>query len=342
MSTEGMSQEGMEALQAHVARHFGAVQHVFHELLSDELHVDVLLVDPERGSPAIATMGMSGLPMPGAAEAGVPARLELVMRVEPRQPWPGADLKDERNYWPIRQLKGLARLPLRTGKPLAAGHTIASDPPEPFAPGVPFCALGLLEPLDPAARTLRLPDGTEVHFLQVVALQADELEAARANPGVALAEMFADEEDRVAAEDRGSRADDAPDEERDAALALYQRGRRVLGGCAAALAATAIADAACAGLDDAKIWWGRLCFTALLAVYLGEGRAWARWATIVLCGLGAIGGFAVLVRIGLPNWRAVALAGSAPVWAAIAVIVWWSEAVRFAVQVRKHLDAGKD
>ena len=55
----------LEEVTAHVERHFGAVASVFHEILPDRLHIDVLMVMPTAARPwiTLVTSGMSDLPL---------------------------------------------------------------------------------------------------------------------------------------------------------------------------------------------------------------------------------------------------------------------------------------
>ena len=140
----------LEEITAHVERCYGPVRHVMHEVISDVVHIDVLIVGVSLRHPyiTIVTSGMSALPM--QSKDGGPSRCEVMMRLMANHPLSQEAFADEANYWPIRKLKMIARMPHLLGSSFAAGHTIATDPPEPVHPGSEFCALGLLEPLDAA------------------------------------------------------------------------------------------------------------------------------------------------------------------------------------------------
>jgi hypothetical protein len=59
--------------------------------------------------------------------------------------------QDESWYWPVRQLKMLARLPHKYRTWLWLGHTVPNDdPPEPFAPSTELCCSLLTLPLSTA------------------------------------------------------------------------------------------------------------------------------------------------------------------------------------------------
>ena len=113
---ECYTQEEMEAVEEHIAAHFGPVENVFHELVSPDIHVDICVVEPsaERDYYTLVTMGM------GARRMKVPEELaeyhleraELAIALPPDWRLDAESLKDERWYWPIGLLKVLARLPI--------------------------------------------------------------------------------------------------------------------------------------------------------------------------------------------------------------------------------------
>lgn len=173
----------LDAVEAHVERHIGPVDTVFHEIVSPHVHIDVLQVAPtsERPLRTLVTCGCSARPMavpddPQLAE--VPRRIELVAHLPPD--WPVTDdaFEDERHYWPVRLLKTLARLPHEYGTWLGYGHSMPNgDPPEPYAPGTALCGAILLPPINTPEAFWRLedPQHGEIAFFGVVALHADEL-----------------------------------------------------------------------------------------------------------------------------------------------------------------------
>jgi Suppressor of fused protein (SUFU) len=131
-----------ELIEEHVERHIGPIAGVFHELYSEYVHLDPLMVDPRDGRPVhtVVTSGMSSKPMENGD------RMELMIVLPPTWPVDQASWRDERHYWPIRALKELARMPHVYGLSLCAGHTVPNgDPPRPYGPGTKQC----LEIVDP-------------------------------------------------------------------------------------------------------------------------------------------------------------------------------------------------
>ena len=72
-------QRTIEAISRHVGRYVGPVAHVFHELVSDLVHVDVHLVPPQpnRDFVTLVTSGMSDRPMTLPPDCDAPDYAEL-------------------------------------------------------------------------------------------------------------------------------------------------------------------------------------------------------------------------------------------------------------------------
>ncbi|MGM3262792.1 suppressor of fused domain protein, partial [Klebsiella pneumoniae] len=69
-----------ESLGAHIERTIGPIEMVYHEVISDLVHVDVHWVKagPNRPFHALVTTGMSALPMTTPANSGAAERAELI------------------------------------------------------------------------------------------------------------------------------------------------------------------------------------------------------------------------------------------------------------------------
>lgn len=175
-------EETIEKVTAHVEKHIGEVDFVFHEIVSDKIHIDVLRVPPAPGRNyyTLVTCGMSALSMtvPDGAERFRFAELLLCLPAD----WPLTEeaMKDEKNYWPIRWLKTLARLPHDYNSWLYAGHTIPNgDPAEPYAANTKLT--GMLVSLPTIAKdpngffTLQLSEEKEVHFFSLLPVYNEEM-----------------------------------------------------------------------------------------------------------------------------------------------------------------------
>jgi hypothetical protein len=190
----------IEEIEKHFATFFGKPTTVFHEIVSDLVHIDVHIIPPQpkRDYWTLFTTGMSDLPMTPPEGADDQKYAELMLSLPPN--WkidqlqvtpPPADL--ERWYWPIRWLKQLARFPHTCNTWLASGHTIPNgDPAEPFTAGTKLCCWLLLPPVrvSSAARTIHLSDGRTVRLFALHALHLEEV-SLKLNKGLdALLEAF--------------------------------------------------------------------------------------------------------------------------------------------------------
>ena len=221
---EVYTEEEMEIVEGHIQQHFGAFEHVFHELASLDIHVDICVVPPseERDYYTLVTMGM------GAHRMNVPEELaeykleraELAIALPKDWKLKQEDMKDDRWYWPIRLLKSLARLPIASDTWLGWGHTM--DNQEPFAPDTELCAAILTGPqgTEDGSEFCTLPGGEEINFYQVIPLYRDELEYKLAHDADALLDKmegisFVVEPDRQDAITRGTLSNDDFDGEMD-------------------------------------------------------------------------------------------------------------------------------
>jgi hypothetical protein len=173
-------EECLEQISNHIEAHLGKIETVFHEILSDTVHIDVHFVKPQKGFPFVrlVTSGMSDLPMSVPEHAGVPRFAELLITLPEDWRLDQASLDDERWYWPIRLLKVLARLPHKYGTWLGFGHTVPNgDPAEPYAPNIKFSGAIVLPSVTvpDAFHKLRIDDDKEITFFSVVPLYDDEM-----------------------------------------------------------------------------------------------------------------------------------------------------------------------
>jgi hypothetical protein len=173
--------DNLEAIEKHIAEHLGEPATVFHEIISTTVHIDVHLVPatPDRPWVSLVTSGMSDLPMTAPEGAEDCRFAELMTRLPPDWPLTQEAFQDERNYWPLRWLKQLARLPHEYQTWLSYGHSIPNgDPPAPLAPGLPFVGVVLSPPWigGDGFQTLHLADGTPVRFWSLVPLHPSEID----------------------------------------------------------------------------------------------------------------------------------------------------------------------
>lgn len=169
-------EEEKDALNAHLEKFFGHSDHVFHEIVSPDIHVDIYIIEPtaERNYYTLVTLGM------GAHWMNVPyelaeyklERAELLIYLPADWDIQG---DDEKYYWPLRWLKILARLPLEQDTWLGWGHTVPNG--GPFAENTLLSGVLLINPEDveDGAAVCQLPNGEEVNFYQVIPLYEEEM-----------------------------------------------------------------------------------------------------------------------------------------------------------------------
>ena len=180
VSVAEMDDEEAERWSEHLHEHLGGEATVFHELLSDTIHLDVLVyaATDERPYHVLVTQGMSALPMtvPEGAEEHRFAELMLAL---PRE-WvmDGAEADEERWYWPMRTLKLVARLPHLHDTWIGLGHTIPNGhPAEPYAEHTKLCCVMAGPPmlLGDEFWKCQVAEGKTVRLYALLPLYADEM-----------------------------------------------------------------------------------------------------------------------------------------------------------------------
>lgn len=190
-----MEDSQMEAITAHIEKHVGPIATVWHELLSDLVHIDVHQVAPTDDRPywTLITTGMSDLPMTVPARSEDMAFAELMICLPKQWKMTQADFKNEQFYWPVRWLKILARFPHEYKTWLGWGHTIPNgDPPQPFHETVPFECVMLVRPKSVSTEFWQLPvrQDKTVHFFAVMPLFRGEMELKLTQGAETLEQLF--------------------------------------------------------------------------------------------------------------------------------------------------------
>ena len=119
------TEKELEEYEAYIEKSFGKYDKVFHEMVSPDVHLDIIWIPASDEYPyhRLITMGA------GAYKMKVPKqfkkfnleRAEYVINL-PKE-W-NIESSDEKDYWPIKALKDTARLPIWTNSWLANGHTL--------------------------------------------------------------------------------------------------------------------------------------------------------------------------------------------------------------------------
>jgi hypothetical protein len=170
----------LEQISAHIEAHLGPIETVFHEIVSDTVHIDVHFVKPTDEFPFVrlVTSGMSDLPMSTPGESGAPRYAELLMTLPGDWKLDQESFKTESWYWPVRLIKGLARLPHKYKTWLGWGHTVPNgDPAQPYAEDTKLSGAIILSSVSVPEEfhRLRIDEAKEITFFCVVPLYEEEM-----------------------------------------------------------------------------------------------------------------------------------------------------------------------
>ncbi|WP_299619010.1 suppressor of fused domain protein [uncultured Tenacibaculum sp.] len=173
-------ESSLESISNHIENHVGKIDMVFHEIVSDQVHIDIHWVKPTKEKPyhTLITSGMSDKPMntPEGIENYEYAELSICLPED----WKISeeDFKDESNYWPVRWLKFLARFPHEYNTWLGYGHTLPNgDPAKPFDAKTKLSSVVLLPSIvfGEQFNTLQL-EQKSIHFYTLIPLYQEELD----------------------------------------------------------------------------------------------------------------------------------------------------------------------
>jgi hypothetical protein len=186
--------ENIDRITDHIERHIGPIKTVYHELISDLVHIDVHMVEPtpQRNYYTLVTSGMSDRPMKVPEGCDEYRFAELMISLPPDWPMAEEAWKEEAYYWPVRLLKILARFPHEYDTWLGPMHTVPNgNPPAPFANNTKLCGAILLPgvTVPPGFHRLEAP-GRTILFHSVIPLHANEMEQKLKVGGEALFEGF--------------------------------------------------------------------------------------------------------------------------------------------------------
>jgi hypothetical protein len=177
---EDLGNSSSELIQEHIEKYIGKVDKVYHEIVSEHVHLDVYIVNPTEEDPyyKLITSGMSDKPMtfPYEVNEGTEQYLELMITLP--GDWQLGSHEDQW-YWPIRVLKGLARFPHEYKTFLGNGHTLQNGPEyEPYSSSTKLCG-SILVPFfgdEPEHCELKIDDKKTIYFYSVLPLYKEEIE----------------------------------------------------------------------------------------------------------------------------------------------------------------------
>lgn len=171
----------LEEIEAHVEKHAGKIKTVLHEEVSDLVHIDVLLIPATAKRPyqLLVTSGVSDIAM-HMPEEGFEAhsRVELMIALPKDWPISAEAFENENNYWPVRWLKKIGRLPHQNNTWIGWGHTIPNGNPVQTIADTQFTGVILLPSvlLPDEFYKLRTKDGNTIRFYGIVPLHQTEMD----------------------------------------------------------------------------------------------------------------------------------------------------------------------
>ena len=188
-------EECIEEISIHIEKNIGKVSMVFHEIISDTVHIDVHHVEPTESRPfnTLITSGMSDLPMKIPEGATVPRFTELMITLPRHWKIDQESFRDENWYWPVRLLKTLARFPHKYESWLGWGHTMPNgDPALAYSENTKLCGMIILPSVIVPDDFYHLEINTEkkISFFSVVPLYEEEMNLKLRNGTDALLDKF--------------------------------------------------------------------------------------------------------------------------------------------------------
>jgi hypothetical protein len=180
-TVEGTAHAQDDRIVRHVERTHGPVAVVWHEAISDAIHLDVHIAAPVPDDPVtlLVTSGMSARPM--TVPRGVRRRrawryAELCMLLPADWPIPDPGGRPSPDtYWPIELLKSLARIPHDYDTWFGVGHSANTEPLHPYVEGSRLSGAILL-PARGSDRVFRVPGRPALHLFQVFLVTEFEMQ----------------------------------------------------------------------------------------------------------------------------------------------------------------------
>lgn len=166
-----LSVKDIHTFETFITQRIGPFESVLHEIVSPDLHIDIIIVPPSesRNYITLITEGMSAYPMPVPPNFGTMNRAELAMRLP--KDW-NIHSREEQWYWPIRVLKTLALMPYLEKSWLGFYHDI--DFGHPFSTDTALSAI-LLDIFDETIEPLKLESGDTVVIYNALPLYPSEM-----------------------------------------------------------------------------------------------------------------------------------------------------------------------
>lgn len=188
------NEDNINLITEHIEKHVGPISCVIHEIISEQVHIDIHIVEPtpERNFYTLITSGMSDQPM--VNDQGENCYFaELLLALPPDWKLDEESWKDNNNYWPIEWLSFLARFPHYYNTWLWEGHTIPNgENPAPFSENTDFCgwAVGFPKTVSDDFILFTPIEGKSIIFFAIYPLYYNELSYKLEKGFESLCELF--------------------------------------------------------------------------------------------------------------------------------------------------------
>ncbi len=175
------TEKEMEKISDYITQQYGDFELVAHEMVSPDIHCDIVIVPPTDEQPyyKLVTMGAGAYKMnvPKEVKSDVSDRAEYVVFLP--KDW-NLESDKEEDYWPLRMLKTVARLPIWSDDWLGLRHTVnLTEDESPVAENTEFNSCTLVPSVGKdgqLVKPLRFGFfGKKVAFFQIYPLYQEEL-----------------------------------------------------------------------------------------------------------------------------------------------------------------------
>lgn len=168
-----------EDISNHIEKYIWKIEMVYHEILSDTVHIDIFWVKPTLEKPfhTLITSWMSNLPMSVPKDFDDFKYSELYICLPEEWEISIKTFEDINSYWPISWLKYLALFPHKFNTWLSYWHTIPNgEPAEPFSENTKLNTILILNSIifNEGFNQLKLKNKT-INFFSLIPLYTEEV-----------------------------------------------------------------------------------------------------------------------------------------------------------------------
>ncbi|WP_435138563.1 suppressor of fused domain protein [Formosa sp. A9] len=167
---------------------------VFDEIESEIIHRDIYLIKATEDRPyhILLSCGMSALPMTIPEDIDSSEFVEIMILLPKEWNLEYESFSDEKNYWPLRAMKGIMITPHEDNTWFGFGHTYAYEGNDEFAEGIGFNSLMLAHSMELSDdfTQIELANDKVIDIYTLIPLYKEELKFKKKNGTSALLELF--------------------------------------------------------------------------------------------------------------------------------------------------------